>query len=54
MRGAVMVPSWAAPVSVLPVASVSGSHSDRHEALPPGIFELLVQMKRPPRSADSV
>ena len=39
---------------MLPLATVSGCHTDRHEALPPGIFELMVQMKRPPRSADSV
>src|SRR6476469_7503772 len=49
-----MVPSCAAPVGVLPLATVSGCHSDRHEALPPGIIELVVQMKRPPCSADSV
>src|SRR6476646_8811605 len=49
-----MVPSCAAPVGVLPLATVSGCHSDRHEALPPGIIELAVQMKLPPRSADSV
>ena len=44
----------AAPVGVLPLATVSGCHSDRHEALPAGIIELVVQMKRPPCSADSV
>src|SRR6476620_6871971 len=49
-----MVPSCAAPVGVLPLATVSGCHSDRHEALPPGIIELVVHMKRPPCSADSV
>src|SRR6478752_10012935 len=54
VSGRVMVPSCAAPVGVLPLATVSGCHSDRHEALPPGIIELAVQMKLPPRSADSV
>ena len=54
MSGRVMVLSWAAPVGMLPLATVRGCHSDRHEALPPGIIELLVQMKRPPRSADNV
>src|SRR3954454_14208429 len=49
-----MVPNMAAPVGMLPFATVSGCHTVRHEALPPGIVELVVQMKRPPLSADNV
>src|SRR3569623_1584373 len=52
--GRATVPSEAAPVGLAPLATSSGFHTDRHETLPPGMVDPLVQMNLPPCSADRV